>query len=167
LNWKPRLGKKVATLRKLSFRNVLTDKDHRFGTAQQTTSVTLGAPVDRTAFAPTLLSTDRAHVVPLVERAGHVGVTVRIANRDWFFLLDTGAQAILVDGSVLKAAGVDGQGALEARGAARTGGLRLARLSQIAIHEPRPALKVEFWTGSRDRPLHGLLRRRARRSRLT
>jgi len=120
----------------IAFRNVLTDGDHRFDTTQQTTSVTLGVPVDRAAFAPlapTLLATDRVHVVPLVERAGHVGVTVRIANRDWFFLLDTGAQSILVDGSVLKAAGVDGEGALEVRGAARTGGLRLARLPQIAI----------------------------------
>ena len=59
-------------------------------------------PVDPAAFAPLkprLLATDRVHTVPLVEREGHVGVTVQCAGRDWFFLLDTGAQSILVDTS--------------------------------------------------------------------
>lgn len=122
--------------RKIAFRNTLTDGDHRFDTVQQTTSVTLDEPVDPVAFAPLaprLLATDRVHTVPLVERGGHVGVTVRIANKDWFFLLDTGAQSILVDSAVLKAAGVEGQGAMEVRGASRSGGLTAARLPRVEV----------------------------------
>jgi len=122
--------------RKIAFRNVLTDGDHRFDTTQLTTSVVLDAPVDPKTFAPLVprvLETDRVHTVPLIERGGHVGITVRIAGRDWFFLLDTGAQSILVDARVLAAAGVKGEGALEVRGAARTGGLRVARLPSITI----------------------------------
>jgi predicted aspartyl protease len=122
--------------RKIAFRNTLTDGDHRFDTVQQTTSVKLDEPVDPAAFAPLaprLLATDRVHTVPLVERGGHVGVTVRIAGKDWFFILDTGAQSILVDTAVLKAAGVDGSGALEVRGASRSGGLTVATLPRLEV----------------------------------
>lgn len=118
------------------FRAVMTDGDHRFDTVQQTTSVTLDSPVNAAVFAPLvprLLETDRVHTVPLIEREGHVGLTVRIANRDWFFLLDTGAQSILVDSAVLVAAGVSGEGAMEVRGAQRSGGLRTATLPSLAI----------------------------------
>ena len=122
--------------RKIAFRNTLSDGDHRFDTVQQTTSVRLDAPVDPSNFAPLaprVLASDRVHVVPLIERDGHVGVTVRIANRDWFFLLDTGAQSILVDSAVLKAAGIDGQGAMEVRGASRSGGLSAATLPRLDV----------------------------------
>jgi hypothetical protein len=122
--------------RKIAFRNTLTDGDHRFDTVQLTTSVRLDEPVDPAAFAPLvpkLLATDRVHTVPLVERGGHVGATVRIANKDWFFILDTGAQSILVDSAILKAAGVDGRGALEVRGASRSGGLTVATLPRLEV----------------------------------
>lgn len=122
--------------RHIPFRTVITDGDHRFDTVQQTTSVTIDGAIDPAVFAPLearALATDRVHTVPLIERDGHVGVKVRIANRDWFFLLDTGAQSILVDSAVLKAAGVAGQGALEVRGATRSGGLRIATLRRLEI----------------------------------
>ncbi len=122
--------------RKIAFRNVVSDGDHRFDTVQQTTSVILDGVVDPATFAalaPRLLATDRVHVVPLIERGGHVGVNVRIAGKDWFFILDTGAQSILVDTAVLKAAGVAGQGAMEVRGASRSGGLTAATLPQIDV----------------------------------
>lgn len=122
--------------RRIPFRSVLTDGDHRFDTVQQTTSIVLDKPVDQSSFAPLqprVLATDRVHTVPLGERNGHVGVTVHCAGRDWFFLLDTGAQSILVDSAVLKAAGVAGEGALEVRGATRSGGLTVATLPRLEI----------------------------------
>jgi predicted aspartyl protease len=103
---------------------------------QETTSIVLDRAVDPAAFAmlqARVLQTDRVHTVALGERSGHVGVTVRIANRDWFFLLDTGAQSILVDSAVLNAAGIAGQGALEVRGATRSGGLTVATLPRLEI----------------------------------
>ncbi|HYZ16599.1 MAG TPA: aspartyl protease family protein [Candidatus Acidoferrum sp.] len=122
--------------RTIAFRSTVTDGDHRFDTVEQTTSVTIDGPVDQRLFAPLVgrtLTTDRVHTVPLVERDGHVGIKVRIANRDWFFLLDTGAQSILVDSRVLRAAGVEGAGAMEVRGAKRTGGLSAATISDLSI----------------------------------
>jgi hypothetical protein len=125
---------------KIAFRNVITDGDHRFDTIQQTTSVAIGDPIDPATFAPLVpraLDTDRVHVVPLIERYGHVGITVRVANKDWFFILDTGAQSILVDGAVLRAAGVEGQGEMEVRGAARSGGLEAATLPRLEVDGAR------------------------------
>ena len=122
--------------RKIPFRNLLSDGDHRFDTVQQTTSVRIDEAVDPATFAPLaprLLATDRVHTVPLIESNGHVGITVRTAGSDWFFLLDTGAAAILVDTAVLNAAGVAGHGAMEVRGASRSGGLRAAALPRIEI----------------------------------
>jgi predicted aspartyl protease len=122
--------------RKVAFRNTLSDGDHRFDTVQQMSSVRVDEPVDASVFAPLaarVLASDRVHVVPLIEREGHVGVNVRIAGRDWFFLLDTGAQSILVDSAVLKAAGIAGQGAMEVRGAARSGGLTTASLPRLEV----------------------------------
>lgn len=120
----------------IAFRVVQTDGDRQYDVIQQTTSVTMDAPVDASLFAPLqnrTLETDRVHDVPLIERNGHVGVMVRVAGRDWFFLLDTGSQSILVDQTVLRAAGVDGSGAMEVRGAARSGGLQSAVLPHLAI----------------------------------
>jgi predicted aspartyl protease len=122
--------------RTIAFRSTVTDGDHRFDTVEQTTSVTIDGPVDQSLFAPLAartLGTDRVHTIPLIERDGHVGIKVRIADRDWFFLLDTGAQSILVDSHVLRAAGVDGAGAMEVRGAKRTGGLSVATISDLTI----------------------------------
>ena len=121
--------------RKIPFRSVVTDGDHRFDTVQQTTSVVIDKPVDPANFAPLQprLLQGGVHVVPLVERDGHVCATVHVAGRDWLFLLDTGASSILVDTAVLKAAGIAGQGALEVRGATRSGGLRVATLPRIEI----------------------------------
>jgi hypothetical protein len=120
----------------IPFRAVISDGDHQFDTVEQTTSVVVDQPVDQSAFTPLvprLLQTDRVHTVPLIERDGHYGITVHIANRDWFFLLDTGAQSILVDTAVLKAAGVTGEGAMEVRGAARSGGLLSATLPALSV----------------------------------
>jgi predicted aspartyl protease len=127
---------RVVQGRRIAFRAVETDGEHAYDIVQQTTAVAIDGAVDSTLFAPLVsrvLGTDRVHTVPLLERDGHVGTMVRIANRDWFFLLDTGSQSILVDTSVLKAAGVRPAGAMEVRGAARSGGLQTAALPSLSI----------------------------------
>jgi hypothetical protein len=120
----------------LAFRSVQSDGDPRFDTVQQTTSVTIDRPVDATTFAPLTpraLIKGPVQTVPLIERNGHVGVTVRVAGRDWFFLLDTGAQGIVVDTSVVALAGILPEGRLEVLGATRSVGLGLATLPSIEI----------------------------------
>jgi predicted aspartyl protease len=131
---------RVVQGRTIPFRSTMSDGDHRFDTVEQTTSARIDAPIDPAVFAPLTgrtLNTDRVHTVPLIERDGHVGVTVRIADHNWFFLLDTGAQSILVDSRVLRAGGIDGAGQMEVRGAKRTGGLSVATLPSIAIDGAR------------------------------
>lgn len=127
---------RVVDGRRIAFRTTETDGDHAYDVVEQTTSVTIDGPVDPGLFAPLRSRTfdaARVHTVPLIERDGHVGTTVRIANRDWFFLLDTGAQSILVDTAILKASGIDASGAMEVRGASRSGGLQAAKLPQLSV----------------------------------
>ncbi|MBV8644379.1 MAG: aspartyl protease family protein, partial [Candidatus Eremiobacteraeota bacterium] len=122
--------------RRIAFRSVQTDGDHAFDVVQVTTSVALDGPVAPATFTPLVsrtIGTDRVHTVPLIERGGHVFTTVQIAGRDWLFLLDTGAQSILVDNSILAAAGVTGTGSMEVRGASRTGGMQAAKLPSLSI----------------------------------
>lgn len=127
---------RVVQGRPIAFRARESDGEHAYDVVQQTTSVRIDVPVDPALFAPLrtrVIGTDRVHDVPLVERDGHVGVMVRIAGRDWFFLLDSGAQSILVDDAVLRAAGIAATGAMEVRGAGRTGGLQTAALPSLSI----------------------------------
>jgi predicted aspartyl protease len=126
--------------RKIAFRTVETDGDTQFDVVEQVTSVTLDRPVDAREFAPLearRLDTATVHTMPLIERAGHVGTTVSIAGKKYFFLLDTGAQSILVDQPILKAAGVSGSGDIEVRGATRGGGLQTAILPSLSIDGAR------------------------------
>jgi hypothetical protein len=119
-----------------AFRSVQSDGDARFDTVQQTTSLVVDGHVDPGAFAPLearALIEGGVHTVPLVERGGHVGVAVTVAGREWFFLLDTGAQGIVVDPQVLAAAAIVPQGHLEVLGATRSSGLGVATLSSLAV----------------------------------
>jgi predicted aspartyl protease len=58
---------------------------------------------------------------------------VHIGGKPYVFLLDTGAQSVLLDSSVAQAAGLTQVGALEVRGASRTGGLHVLDLPRIDI----------------------------------
>ena len=121
---------------RVPFRSTTTDGNHQYDVVALTTTVDLAPKIDPATFAPLVtrrLETDRVHVVPLIDRGGHVGVTTRIGGKDWFFLLDTGSAAVLVDDAVAKAAGVASAGAMEVRGAARTGGIGTATLPLVDI----------------------------------
>jgi len=71
--------------------------------------------------------------VPLEVREAHDFVRLTIKGREYTFLLDTGAQAVVLDAHVAKEAGLTPQGQLEVAGAQRTGGLGVAALDSIEI----------------------------------
>lgn len=122
--------------RRFPFRLTTSDGEHAFDVVQQTTSITLNAVVDASIFAALQNRTIHAagvQRVPLVERNSHVACSVAIAGKNYDFLLDTGAQSVLLDSSVAKAAGLAEEGALEVRGAARSGGLHVLALPRIDI----------------------------------
>ncbi len=122
--------------RRFAFRLVISNGDRAFDIVQTTTNVDAGSPVDAAAFAPLVgrrIETDRLQTVRLTYHDGHFYAPVRIDGRPFTFLLDTGAQDIVVDKRVAAELGLAPVGAFQASGAARTGGLRFVELGEIAI----------------------------------
>jgi predicted aspartyl protease len=122
--------------RHFPFKLVTSDGDRQFDVVQQTTSITVNGAVAADVFAPLhnrVIAADVVQTVPLFEQNSHVACRVAIGAKSYQFLLDTGAQSVLLDSSVAKAAGLLELGALEVRGASRTGGLHVLNLPRIDI----------------------------------
>jgi len=122
--------------RRFPFKLVTSDGERQFDIVQQTTSMALDVPVSADIFTPLhnrTIVTDVVQTVPLFERNAHVGCHVAIAGRTYEFLLDTGAQSVLLDSRVAKEAGLAEVGALEVRGASRSGGLHVLNLPRLDI----------------------------------
>jgi predicted aspartyl protease len=122
--------------RRYPFKTVTSDGERQFDIVQQTTSISLDTPVPADVFMPLhnrTITADAVQSVPLFERSSHVACNVHIGGKPYVFLLDTGAQSVLLDSSVAQAAGLTQVGALEVRGASRTGGLHVLDLPRIDI----------------------------------
>ena len=129
-DWRTVNGQKIA------FRSVTTDGDHVFDLVEQTAQVDVDEPVDDDRFAPLASRTfavDGVQTVPLVQIGSHVGCTVTIDGEAYAFLLDTGAQSVLLDSRLALRMHLGQVGALEVRGAIRTGGLHVARLPHLSV----------------------------------
>jgi hypothetical protein len=120
----------------MAYRSVTTDGEHAFDAVQQITSVKLGRPIDPTLFAPLegdRLITDGVQSVPLIDDGLRIACNVTIAGNVYTFLIDSGSGNVLLDSRLAKSAGLLEEGALEVRGAARTGGMHVAHLKRLTI----------------------------------
>jgi hypothetical protein len=147
----------------IAFHAVTTDGEHAFDTIQQTASVVLDRPIDPHTFAP--LAGDRliatgVQTVPLIDENEGVACAVAIGGKTYAFLVDSGSGNVLLDTHVAQAAGVQGVGALEVRGAVRSGGLQVARLPRLSIGEAElddlVVSTLDFTAGGRGR-IDGIL----------
>ncbi|GAC1543088.1 MAG: hypothetical protein NVS2B17_22410 [Candidatus Velthaea sp.] len=126
--------------RKLAFRSITSDGDRAFDEVQVVTAVTIDKPIPPAIFEPLrnrTLQADGVQTVPLVESGSHVAARVGIAGRSLLFLVDTGAQSVLLDTSVAKALNFVEVGALEVRGVTRTGGLHVITIPRVDIGSAR------------------------------
>jgi predicted aspartyl protease len=122
------------------FRGVESDGDHAFDTVQVTSAVKLGEPIDSAIFSPfsgRSIEMNAAETVPLDLRDGHAFASVRIDGRPYTFLIDTGAQNIVLDKHVAAELHLTASGALEASGASRTGGLQLVQIAELRVGSGR------------------------------
>ena len=125
---------------RFAFKSVESDGDHLFDTTELTSSVTLDLPIDPAIFAPLVsrrIEMDGSDVQPLAWHDGHLYAPVRIGGRTYTFLLDTGAQDILIDKHVAADLKLRPIGALEASGASRTGGLQVVQLDELDVGSGR------------------------------
>ena len=118
------------------FRSVVSDGDHAYDTQQITSAIDVGTPVDPLTFAPFVaraIEMSAPETVALVAHDGHLYAPVTIAGHTYQFLVDTGAQSILLDRSVATELGLATSGTFEASGAERTGGLQLAKIPELHV----------------------------------
>ena len=118
------------------YRALVSNGDRAFDVDQRTDRITLDGEIDPAIFrqpVPRVIEMAGAQMLPLTESGGHIYVDVGISGKTYRFLIDSGAQNILIDEHVAQEAGLPAVGALEASGAQRTGGMQLARLDALQI----------------------------------
>jgi predicted aspartyl protease len=123
-----------------AFKNVVSDGDHPYDTVQTTVTITLGGTIAAATFAPLVprtIAIAAPDTIGLETHDGHMYAPVSIAGHHYTFLVDTGAQDIVVDKHVAHDLGLAPIGALEASGATRTGGLQIVKLDEIDIGKGR------------------------------
>ena len=122
------------------FRTVSSNGDRAYDLVHVTQSVDVASEIDATTFAPFVarrIAMDVPQTLPIEVHEGHAYAPVTIAGHAYTFLLDTGAQNILIDKHVASELKLESLGSLEARGASRTGGLHLARVHEFRVGDGR------------------------------
>lgn len=126
-------------------RIVQSNGDHLYDMTRTTTEIDVDRPIDPSVFTVPPSNTVVAPqpvTVPLFEHQGHEFVRVAIHGHAYTFLLDSGAQAIVLDARVAAQLGLRPEGRLEVAGAQRTGGLGLAALDGLQIGSATLPLRV-------------------------
>ena len=116
-------------------REVDSNGDHAYDVAHYTERILVDKRIDPGVF---VLPFDGHRcgwpvTVPLEEHDGHILTTVKINGHPYTFLVDTGAQGIVLDSHVAAEQHLKAQGRLEVSGAQRIGGLGFAALDAIQI----------------------------------
>jgi predicted aspartyl protease len=125
---------------RFAFKSVQSDGDHLFDLTEIVSSVTLDLPIEDSVFEPLVprsIEMAGAETLPLQWHAGHLFAPVRIGGRAYTFLVDSGAQDILIDKHVASDLKLRPIGALEASGASRTGGLQIVGLDELDVGSGR------------------------------
>ncbi|MBV8245871.1 MAG: aspartyl protease family protein [Candidatus Eremiobacteraeota bacterium] len=113
-----------------------SDGDHAFDITQIVDSVHAGGTIPASVFAPfagSVIQSDGPVTVPIEVRDGNVFTDVVIHDHHFRFLVDSGAQGVVLNRRIIASLGIVPQGALEARGAKRTGGLGVAQLDVVHL----------------------------------
>ena len=117
-------------------REVDSNGDRDYDVERVAQKIFVDRPIGASVFTlpqTTEISAAKPVTVPLTERQGHYYVQVGIGSHDYTFLVDTGAQAVVLDSRVAQELGLKPVGHMEVAGAQRTGGLGVAKLDSIYI----------------------------------
>ena len=120
----------------VALREVTSNGDHQYDVTQETLHVRVDKPIDGHVFdlpASTVAMLERPVTVSIKEAFGHIVVPVAIHGKRLNFLIDTGAQGVVIDAGVAQSLGIAPQGHLQVTGAQRSGGLGMAPLDVVQI----------------------------------
>jgi hypothetical protein len=126
--------------RHFPFKSVESNGDHAFDTTQTTESLSLDRPIAAALFAPLVarpIAMPAPETLALQLNEGHLYAPVTIGGHHYTFLVDTGAQDIVLDKHVATELGLMPVGELEASGANRTGGLQIVKVDEFDIGSGR------------------------------
>jgi hypothetical protein len=118
------------------FSEVDSDGDHQFDVTQHVTIVNVNKSISPDIFAPptnVTVQTDVPITVKLTSQDGHYYVPVSIHGKTFAFLVDTGAQGVVIDSRVAAQLALVPQGLLQVRGARRISAIGVASLDSIGV----------------------------------
>lgn len=118
--------------------------DAAFDLKRDLVKVIVDRPIDKQIFEVPKnneIVADGEVTVPLDDRGGHYFTNVTIHGHKYVFLVDTGAQAIVIDPRVAHQLGLTPEGKLEVSGAQRIGGLGIAALDALQVGSATLPLK--------------------------
>lgn len=122
--------------RRYPFTIVTSQGDAAYAVTEHASAIEPDEPIPTDVFAVPATRTIEMtgpETIGLEAIGGHLIVPVRIDGRPLRFLLDSGAQSIVVDLAAARTLGIAGVGSFEVSGTARTGGLGVARLGALQI----------------------------------
>ncbi|HZZ64194.1 MAG TPA: pepsin/retropepsin-like aspartic protease family protein [Candidatus Baltobacteraceae bacterium] len=116
----------------LAQREIDSNGDHDYDLERISERIGVNRPMERGVFAIPVnaeVQTAQPVTVPLEEHDRHYYTHVRIRGHAYTFLVDTGAQAVVIDSHLASVLGLQPQGHLEVVGASRVGGMGVAPLT--------------------------------------
>lgn len=119
-----------------SFKQVQSDGDHPYDITQIVTEMLPKQKISPETFVPfvaTHLKAAAPITIPITERAGALYADVSIFGRTFSFLIDSGAQGVVLDSRVAASLTLEPEGSFEARGATRSAGIGVAALDHLLI----------------------------------
>ena len=122
--------------RLVAMRSVVSDGTHAYDLTQTVTDVQANGAIDAETFAPLAsrtLEAETPQTIPLIEREGHYLCTVTVDGRPFTFLIDSGAQNVLIDSHVARVLHLAESGTMEIRGTSRGGGLHTVRIARLGV----------------------------------
>lgn len=120
----------------IPFTEIDSDGEHRYDSAQRVVAVRVNKPISAKVFATPQNSTIRTNspvTVPLEFHDGHYYAAVSIHGKTLRFLIDTGAQGVVIDSRAASQLTLVPQGLLEVRGARRVSAVGVAALDSVSI----------------------------------
>ena len=120
----------------LPFTEVDSNGDHPYDITSHVQRVVVNQSIDASVFTPFVAASVDAPApvtVPLREYGGLLFTNVTIKGKSLTFLLDSGAQGIVLDPHTAGALGLAPEGTLEIRGAGRTSGRGVVPLESLQI----------------------------------
>lgn len=120
----------------LPYTEIQSNGDHAFDITTRVERVVVNKPISADVFAPftpTVVDVTQPVTVRLDKEGGLLFTRVKIHDKTFNFVVDSGAQAIVLDTGTARSLGLLPQGQLQIRGTGRTAGRGIVALNELHV----------------------------------